>query len=255
MIEKKIVLDTGKPTHASQMTPRSEYFGLENLWGSIPRDSCAKVDAVIAWPGIDIDRGIQQAAQFWNQDIGRYLLIAGYHVDEDAERLFSMSNLRKEYGLKNTIGVHSQVIARHAGEQGKWTAGMIQKLGIKSALFCVPAFHSLRAGLTTLEMLRRLEINDVLLLPACPAASPFEKSMLDVQTNRRDFNTFDVLWGEIDGGKKADGSPNERIPAYQKPNADGSPGDNLTTERFIEWLRFVYEHPFVKPHLFPGRKN
>lgn len=254
MIDKQVTPDIGKPTHASKMTPESEYFGLATLWHNVPwhnynkAEPRTKVDAIIAWPGIELDRAVHQGVGFWNDGIGKHLLVAGYHVDEVAERVFSYEGLLQYYGVEHEKEVHTQVNARHAGEQGKWTAEKIVELNIKSAIVCLPSFHSLRAGLGTLAWLKRMTGNtEVVLFASCPPISPFERRMFDVQTKQRNLTMIDVLWGEINGGKPI------RIPAYQTPAEDGTV-QNLPTEEFLQWLAWVYEQPKVKDQLIAYRE-
>lgn len=232
------VHQTGKATHLAGKTLASEFFALATLWSTMPTEGIKRsgVDAVIAWPGIALEPAVKHAVYYWNKGYGKELLVAGYHVDEDAQSIFG-GDMHKRFKIKRPGTVHSQVIARHAGQQGQWTAEMIEKQNIKTAFLCVPGFHSLRALLGVLQHLDNRGINDVLLLPLFPPISPFDANLLDAANNRRDLSVMDVIWGEIDGG------PSPRIPAYQKA------GQNMSTERFIKWLQWAYEHPLVKSQL------
>lgn len=222
--------------HLGQETPESKYYALSTLLRDlcIPNDA----DAVCAWPGIILDAAVKKAVGNWNMGQGRFLLVAGYHESDVAEANFSIENLPKVYGVTRPISlgghVLTQVNAGHAGAQAVWTAKMINDYGIESLTLCIPSFHLLRGYLTTLEALRRLGIM-IPIIPSTPLLSPFEVNVLNSAPGGvRDKTVLDVIHAEVG-----------RMESYQKPKADGSPGDVATTEYFMEYLCWLYQQPIL----------
>ena len=239
----KSIGNIGKPTHISRQTEASEFFALATWWLSLSTFQVEDmVDAIVAWPGIEMKSSTQLAVNMYNNGKAKHLLIAGYHEPEVAGKVFSEQFLTEEFGLKRLDSVHTQVHARHAGMQSNWTAEKFDTLNIKSVILCVPAFHILRSALGILESCRRKGVQ-VMMFPKCPAISPYKRNLLNIDTGQQDACQMEVIHGEINGGVQ------ERIPAYQREKSPGIPGDNLTTERFLQWLDWLYQQPLIKNQL------
>lgn len=224
--------------HSGAPTPESRLAGIDRLIAGIPTDRHQDVDAVVAFPGIVLDRAVQHAANDWNTGIGDYFLVAGYHEPEVAEKLFGPEKLAETYGLVYRDDLHSQVHALHASEQARWVAEKVKDLGITSLGLYVPNFHLPRVFLTTLESMRRLGVPAVM-IPMPTPMSPFEPCVLDASEksfDKRDLSQMDVLYPEFD----------PRIKSYQQPKADSKPGDVATDEVFMEYLRWLYEQPIIR---------
>lgn len=225
-----------RENHIGWRTPESEYFAVCTQMLSIPRDPeiIGKVDAIVAWPGIVLERATTQAIKVYNAGNGRHLLVAGYHVPEVAEDRFTLDGLTG-LGMVRTDGVHTQVHANHAGQQANWVAEKVKWLGIKNFALYVPAFHLPRAMLTIIESLRRLDLL-IPIIPVPTVMSPFEPCVLDSKTGERNLSQMDVIHGEV----------NLRMMKYQRPNDNGTPGDVLTTPLWEDYLQWLYEQPLLK---------
>lgn len=228
--------------HLGGKTPESQFFAIATLLGGIPTEGVVDVEAIAAWPGIMLDAAVKHAASYWNGGSGRHFLVAGYHDAVPAEEIFGSRYLCNNYGLVRTRNIHTQVHARHAGEQAEWLADKVVELGIESLALSIPNFHMARGYLTTIESLRRRGVM-IPIIPIIPRVSPFEHCVLNAAPGgARDKCELDVIHAEA----------NPRMMNYQKAKADGSPGDVATDEFFYDYLKWLYEQQVVADYVMKG---
>lgn len=226
--------------HAGKVTANNKFSTIDNLIMSIPKLEPKDIDAIVAIPGIMLEAPIRFACKLWEIGVGKHLLIAGYHEQPVVDKLFTPETFPTQFSLQRKGDVRFQGHAGHTGMQASWIAEQTVQLGIKSIMLVAPAFHLPRVYLTILEALRRKNVR-VVISPAWPSVSPFERSLLDVTPGKeaRNLAQLDALPAEAD----------PRMQNYMKPKTDGSPGDVATLEYFIEHLEWVYEQPIVKKGL------
>ncbi len=228
--------------HLGGKTPESQFFAIATLLAGIPTEGVVDVEAIASWPGIMLDVAVKHAASYWNGGSGRHFLVAGYHDSDVAEERFALPRLHNNYGLARTTGLHTQVHARHAGEQAEWLADKVVELGIESLALSIPSFHMARGYLTTIESLRRRGVM-IPIIPIPPKVSPFEHCVLNVAPEgKRDKCELDVIHAEA----------NPRMKNYQNPKADGTPGDVATDEFFYDYLGWLYGQQIVTDYTMKG---
>lgn len=196
-----------------------------------------RAQAFIGNPGIGFLGPLNEAARLALKHDAQ-LLIPGHHNPHLAAKYLPEDRFEASFGIRPT---HSQVNARHTGEQAAWLADRIAEMSLRSVAICVHMSHRARFFSTLAEGLRR-RLNpegdfaevEIYIVPywdeerLLDVAAEVAAGMDDNVGAHRTLTNADTLQGEFDRYQRV---------GYQTPREDGS-HDMLSPkqlEKYLEW--------------------
>lgn len=139
---------------------------------SIPRD-LSWIEALVVFGGLDAEWRPRDAIQYWEEGVGRYLLISGYFREEKTWIDLGSREILEKMGLTRWDGVHSTSQEHITPDQAKWFLNMCQELNIKSAALFAPSYFMLRAYCTVVkQMMDREDMDWIPIIPMPIRVSP-----------------------------------------------------------------------------------
>lgn len=157
-------------------------------------------NAIVVYPGMGESWRLKESIAGWQDyPAAQYFLIAGteWHKETTAIRPPIVENLMKPpYKLHRTSGVYAQEHAYHTRDQSEWVTSMVKTLEIKSLALYVSPYHLLRAYLTLVKTLLKLNAPIIPIIPVPITVSPF---VLVPETNT---DAWKLVPGEMERIKK-----------------------------------------------------